>query len=164
MRFGLPARLLCLSLLCLVQVGCVGIARDVRSPELALVGVEAEDLTVFEQRLVVRLKVFNPNDVELPVRGIDLEVFLEGERLATGMTDRAFQVPARGEAEFDMRVRANAATVLLKVLERSRGRAAQPLNYRIRGEVRTALGLLRKLPFDERGTLELPRKGERARD
>ncbi|MFZ9085928.1 MAG: LEA type 2 family protein [Steroidobacteraceae bacterium] len=150
--------LLLLGLACLVQAGCASIPLDVRSPELSLVGVEAEDLSVFEQRLLVRLKVFNPNDRVLPVRGIDLEVFLEGERLATGTTERAFEVPARGEAEFDMRVRANAATALLKVLESGRKREGQALRYRIRGEVRTALGLLRKLPFDEQGTLDLDRR------
>ncbi len=168
MRAGGLGSLLLLGLLGLLLAGCASIPRDLRSPELSLVGVEAEDLSVFEQRLLVRLKVFNPNEVELPVRGIDLDVFLEGERLATGTTERAFTVPARGEAEFDMRVRASAATALLKVLERGRKRdgEGQSLRYRIRGEVRTALGLLRKLPFDEQGTLDLdsPRKGSRSRD
>ncbi len=97
----------------------------------------------------------NPNDLVLPVRGIDVQFELDGEDFAQGVSERSFDVPALGEAEFDMLVTANAATALLRILDKDRGGRLEALDYRIRGKLSTSLGLLRSVPFDERGTISL---------
>jgi hypothetical protein len=54
-----------------------------------------------------------------------------------------------------MLVTANAATALLRILDKDRGGRLETLDYRIRGKLSTSLGLLRSVPFDERGTISL---------
>jgi len=134
--------------------GCTTVS-NLETPRLSLVGIELQDASFFEQRLRVRLRVKNPNDLVLPVRGLDVVFELDGEEFATGTSARAFDVPALGEAEFDMLVTANAATALLRIFEKDRGGRIETLDYRIRGKLSTRLGLLRSVPFDERGKLSL---------
>ncbi len=60
-------------------------------------------------------------------------------------------VPARGDAEFDMNVTANAAAALLRVLTHN----GEPVQYWIRGKVDLSSGMLRSVPFDQKGELQL---------
>jgi LEA14-like dessication related protein len=158
-RASPPARILpwFALLLCatLAAAGCAGMGAKLQTPRLSLVGIQVQDLSFFEQRLRVRLRVQNPNDLVLPVRGLDVQFELDGEEFAQGVSARAFDVPARGEAEFDMLVTANAATALLRILDKDRDGRLESLDYRIRGKLSTSLGLLRSVPFDERGQLSL---------
>jgi LEA14-like dessication related protein len=97
------------------------------------------------------MKVRNPNDVELPVNGLDVDIEIADEPFAHGVSAREFVVPAMGEAEFDMVVTANAATALLKLA--SAGGKAEDIGYRLKGKLSTKLGLLRTIPFEETGKL-----------
>ncbi len=144
----------------LALAACGGLA-SLETPRLSFVGMNVIEASLFEQRLEVRLRVQNPNDIELPVRGLDIDVELAGEHFARGVSAREFTVPARGEAEFDMVLTANAATALLKIATADR-KAREAVDYRIRGKLSTKLGLLRSIPFDERGKLPLSSsRGER---
>lgn len=143
------------SLLVAALAGCATVGTRLETPRLSLVGVELQDASFFEQRLLVRLRVQNPNDLVLPVRGLSVDFELDGEHFAEGVSARAFDVPAAGEAEFDMIVTANAATALLRIFGKERDRKPRELEYRITGKLSTSLGLLRSVPFDERGTVSL---------
>jgi hypothetical protein len=54
-----------------------------------------------------------------------------------------------------MLVTANAATALLEVLGKDRRKSSKELDYRISGKLSTSLGLLKSIPFDERGKVSL---------
>ena len=61
-------------------------------------------------------------------------------------------MPALGEAEFDVQVTANMACMLAKLLSR---RKSEALDYRLVGEVALSSGFLRRIPFDEHGSVKL---------
>jgi LEA14-like dessication related protein len=109
---------------------------------------------IFDQKLEVRLRVQNPNKLEIPVRGLDVDMELAGEPFAHGMSAREFTVPGNGEAEFDMIVTANAATALIKILGGDR-QSREAVEYRLKGKLSTRLGMLRSIPFEETGTLPI---------
>jgi LEA14-like dessication related protein len=138
-------------LACLVLAGCAGIPRDLQTPEVSFVGLKTVEASLFEQKLTVRMKVRNPNAIELPVNGLDVDMELADEPCARGVSAREFVVPAGGEAEFDMNVTANAANALLKIA--SGDLEADEIGYRVKGKLSTKIGMLRTIPFDERGTL-----------
>lgn len=147
----------------LAVAACTGIPRDLQTPEVAFVSLRAVEVSVFEQKLEVRLKVHNPNRIELPVNGLDIDVELAGEHFAHGTSTREFVIPAEGEAEFDMNVTANAATALLKIA--GADRSSGQIDYRLKGKLSTRIGMLRTIPFDQAGELPiadlLGRKGRR---
>lgn len=134
--------------------GCASLVPKLETPRLSLVGVKLLEAGLLEQRLEVRLRVENPNDRALPVRGLDLDFELGGEPFATGVSARSFTVPALGEAEFDMLITSNAATALLR-LARAGDLRRETIDYRIRGKLSTSIGVLRSVPFDEKGSLPL---------
>lgn len=141
-------------LLVATLAACASLAPRLETPRLSVMGVKLVEASLFEQRFEVRLRVQNPNDRDLPVRGLDLEFELGGEKFATGVSAREFTVPALGEAEFDMLLTSNAATALLNLARAGEGKR-ESLDYVIRGRLRTSLGLLRTVPFEERGRVPL---------
>lgn len=138
-----------------IPAGCTSLFPRLETPRLSLVSVEMAEATLFEQRLVVRLRVQNPNDIALPVRGLTVDFELAGQQFAQGVSARAFEVPAFGEAEFDMMITANAATALLKLATQGDALKREALDYRIRGKLNTRLGMLRSVPFEETGKIPL---------
>jgi LEA14-like dessication related protein len=136
--------------LCVLLVGCSTLRLE--PPTLQVVQVSLLRGDLLSQELRVRLRVQNPNDRALPVRGITYEVQVAGEKFASGESERDFNVPALGDTEFDVDVKANAAGAVLRLLA-SRDRSAP--QYRVLGKVRLASGLIKTIPFDHSGTLQL---------
>ena len=146
------ARVLALSLLLGLLASCSTLAPRLEPPQMTVVGVQVVKADLMQQQLRVRMRVHNPNDRALPVRGITYSVELAGEQFAHGDSERDFTVPALGQTEFDVNVFANAAPMLLRFMA---GGGREPLRYRLRGRVQLAGGLIRSIPFDESGALDL---------
>jgi LEA14-like dessication related protein len=145
-------RLGSLALAALLLAGCSALLPKLEPPQLSVVSVELIKADLLQQQLRVRMKVVNPNDRALPVRGITYTVEVGGEELAHGDSDRDFTVPALGDLEFDVNVHANAAPVLLKY---ALGGRRDAVDYRIAGKVQLAAGLVRSIPFSQTGRLNL---------
>ena len=80
------------------------------------------------------LRVQNPNDVALPVKGIEYTMEVAGQQFASGAADASFVVPALGEAQFDTTVTTNMAGALLKLLGRDPNTLADGRRLPPRGE------------------------------
>jgi LEA14-like dessication related protein len=135
----------------LVLSGCAAIPTNLETPEVSFVSIRRLEANLFEQRLEVRMRVQNPNSIELPVNGLDVDVELADEPFAHGVAAREFVVPAEGEAEFDMIVTANAANAILKIV--GNGGQGGEVGYKLKGKLSTRIGLLRSIPFEETGTV-----------
>ena len=134
---------------------CSAFAPKLETPRLSVVNVEMQESGLWEQRLKVRMRVQNPNERALPIKGLSYKLELAGQDFARGLTDASFSVPAMGEAEFDMNVTANMAAALVKLLGKRDDSLAESLPYRIVGKVSLSEGVLRSIPFEERGELKL---------
>ncbi|HYM29183.1 MAG TPA: LEA type 2 family protein [Steroidobacteraceae bacterium] len=140
------------ALAALLAAGC---APHLERPDLSVVGVTLLGSSVWEQHLRVRLHVHNPNDRALPVRGISYDMEVMGQAAASGQSEASFVVPARGDAEFDMSVTTNLAAALLQLMARGPNTLQEEVPYRLSGKVELSQGLLRSIPFDQRGTFRL---------
>ena len=144
-----------LSAILLWTAGCAVLPR-LEPPKLSVVGVEIVRGDLFEQRFKARMRVQNPNDRSIAVRGVSYTLQIGGEELGRGLSGSSFTVPAAGEAEFDMLVTVNLAGTLMRLLERARSDGMpDSLSYRLRGEVKLSEGLVRTIPFDESGSVRL---------
>lgn len=132
--------------------GCSLLMPHWQAPTLAVVNIQMGHSDLWQQHLLVRMSVHNPNDRQLPVKGLSYALDVNGEECAHGESGASFVVPARGDAEFDMNVTANAAAALLRMFGRGNAAAAQ---YRIHGKVELSAGILRSVPFDQHGELQL---------
>ena len=124
-----------------------------QAPELSLVNVSMTSADIFNQQFNVRLHVQNPNDRELPVKGFEYELFLEGDSFAEGTSNKQFTIPANGETEFDLPVRTNFVSSLGRLVSRLQGR--KQVQYVLEGKVLTDVGMFNKIPFRESGSVDL---------
>jgi LEA14-like dessication related protein len=108
---------------------------------------------IFNQQFMVRMHVQNPNDRDIPVNGLDYELFLEGDSFAEGVTTKAFVIPAMGETEFDLPIRTNFVSSLGRLVSRLQGR--KQVQYVLEGKVLTDIGMFNKIPFRESGSVDL---------
>jgi LEA14-like dessication related protein len=139
----------------LLSAGCAVTPR-LEPPQLSVIGVEIVRGDLFEQRFKARMRVQNPNDRSIAVRGVSYTLQIGGEELGRGLSGSSFTVPASGEAEFDMLVTANLAGTVMRLLERARSDGLpDSLSYRLRGEVKLSEGFVRTIPFDEKGAVKL---------
>jgi LEA14-like dessication related protein len=143
-------RKLLIILLALGLSGCSLFVPKLERPTLSVVKVQLLKSDLWHQELRVRMRVQNPNDRALPVKGIVYQLDVEGQELAHGMSGDSFVVPALGEAEFDMSVSANMANMLIKLLNKG----GTEVEYRIYGKISLSAGLLRSIKFDDHGTFK----------
>ena len=139
-------------LLATLLSGCAWLTPNLHAPHLRVLGVRVLHADFWQQQLRVRLRVRNPNSISLPIESLQYSLALNGRRVADGRSTRHFTVPPHGTAEFDTEVTANMAGALFSLFGRGR---THPVRYRLRGKVELARGLLRELPFDERGQFVL---------
>jgi LEA14-like dessication related protein len=85
---------------------------------------------------------------------VHLELRVGGEQIASGVSDHAIVVPAHGESEFDMTVKANVALALLKLADKM-DQHSDSIDYDLTGSASIDLPFLRDLPFHQTGTLSL---------
>ena len=145
---------LLLALVMLAASGCSLFVPKLETPKLSVVNVELQKSDLWEQRMKVRMRVQNPNDRPIPVKGLTVVLDVQGQELAHGVSGASFNVPALGEAEFDMNMTANMAGALLKLLG-SGNQMGDSVDYRVRGKLSLSHGLLRSIPFEDRGTFRL---------
>jgi LEA14-like dessication related protein len=136
------------------------------APRLKVIGIEMLSTDMFAQRFKVRMLVQNPNDMELEVRGLDYQIMLMGDSFADGVSNDQFLLPALGEAEFDMMVTTNFVSSFGRLISRMGGGKLENIEYEIVGKIFVDKGMVKKIPFSHRGTVDFSRalgekKGER---
>lgn len=116
--------------------------------------VELRSGNLLQQSFAVKLNIQNPNDRALPVQGLQVQLNVGGEQVASGLSDRAVIVPAHGDSEFDMTITANLALALLKLADKANSHA-NTIDYELTGTASLDLPFLRNLPFRQSGALDL---------
>ena len=141
-------RLLCVGLLC----GCATIVPQLQPPTFTVTAIAFAGGTLQQQQMHLTLHVVNPNARAIAVRGIDCSLELEGQPTAAGASDAAFTLPASGETDFGLNVTANLNNALLAL---SSGFSHSTVAYHLYGQVHLSEGLVRTIPFDQKGRVRL---------
>jgi LEA14-like dessication related protein len=133
---------------------CSALAHKFNRPTVSVVAVEMRGGNLLQQNFAVKFHIQNPNDRELPVNGLQVALRSGGEEIASGVSDHAFVVPANGESEFDMTIKANMALALL-LLSQKADQHADSIDYDVSGAADIDLPFLRNLPFHQTGSFSL---------
>ena len=146
--------LTCMLACTLVVAACSLVAPKFNRPNISVVSIELRSGNLLQQNFAVKLNVQNPNDRALPVSGLHVELSVGGVEIASGVSDHAFVVPAFGESEFDMTIKANLGAALLKLANRM-DQHADSVDYDLKGAASLDLPFMRDLPFHQTGTFSL---------
>jgi len=138
-------------LLLLVLSSCTQLTEPWTSPEVSMAGFRSGEFTQDRQTFIVSLKVKNPNDRTLPVKGATYALEVEGHAIANGGGELDRQIPAFGEEVVDIEVNTELLDLVRKMpeLALTGGR----WDYRISGILKLAGGYL-PVPFNYGGEVE----------
>lgn len=132
--------------------GCAAFRAE--PPEVALVGLQVENLTLSHAILSADLSLFNPNDFSINVRDVRYELSINNIRVAQGMSLDSIRLNAHQSGHMPLRLSTSYFNLLRlgPLLEQNK-----PLPYEISGEVTLGNYLIgsRARSFSKKGTLDL---------
>jgi LEA14-like dessication related protein len=138
--------------------GCayLQIPYNTNKPSLSLVDIKLKKANLFEQIFTAELTIENPNDFDLPVDDVEIELELEDHQLGEGITSQDFVVPANGEATFKMKIHTNLFSNLM-ILKKIVDSKPETIHYRLTGSVDVDLPLfLRDVHFETTDAIPAP--------
>ncbi|MBF0357739.1 MAG: LEA type 2 family protein [Magnetococcales bacterium] len=103
---------------------------------------------------MVRLKVSNPNDVEIPISSLSCTLELEDMVAANGVTTEPFVVPASGDHEFEVVVSTSLFKISGPVAKLIKARK-KSVNYRVSGRVKVDILFVGPFSFQQKGVVTL---------
>lgn len=154
-------RMLFVAACTVLLAACSTLGSNLQAPKLEMLSVQMLSTDMFAQRFKVRVKVINPNELELPVRGLEYTILMMGDSFAEGLSTESFVLPALGEAEFDMLVTTNFVSSFGRLLSRVQGGKLENIDYEITGKIMVEKGMVRKVPFNHRGTVDFARAAKK---
>lgn len=140
-----------------VVSACAGLPTRLIAPEVRVRNVSLGQLDLSGLDVMVDLRVKNPNNIALPVTGIEYGLMLQKIQVAEGRQARAVTLPALSETDMPLVVTVNllkTATGLLPLLMNP-GKAPKSLAYQVDGRVKLDWWYMPTIPFNQSGEVPL---------
>lgn len=122
---------------------------------ISVIGIEPLPGQELELRMAVKLRVQNPNETPIEYSGVALNLEVNGQPLAAGVSDQHGSIGRFSEQVLVVPVSITAFSVLRQALGLSRMSSLDGMPYEVRGKL--AGGVFGTQRFSDRGTFELPR-------
>ncbi len=136
-------------LLSLFLAACASLPDDLEKPRITLSAVALKSVSLFEQRFNLALNLQNPNNRDLRLQGLDLEVELNGQPFASVVSNQALTLPRLGNATMTVEATTRLSSWLNQMRHLQRG-GSRHFRYRLKGSVYGgALGI--NIPVEEQG-------------
>ena len=123
--------------------------------QVTVAGIESLPGEGLEFRMMVKLRVQNPNDAPVEYDGVYVKVDVQGSTFATGVSDERGSVPRFGESVIAVPVTVSALRVAARAIGFFLdGRSVDKINYNLTGKLDgPVFGSTR---FDAQGEFTLP--------
>lgn len=153
-RFSFPVWLLMALALIFALSACSMLApRDpVRVTVIGIEPLPGEDL---ELRMELKLRAQNPNQDSLDVKGLVVNLSINGQPFASGVSSQQGHIEGYGEQVFAVPVSVSALAIIRQAYGMRRTISLEDMPYRLRGKLATgSSGIVR---FEEKGRLNMAR-------
>ena len=137
----------------LLSAGCASLQG--RDPiQVIIAGVEPLQGEGLELRMLVKLRIQNPNDLPLDFNGVSVELDVQGKRFATGVSDAGGSIPRFGEALVEIPVSISVFSIARQAIgvltKEYRGKLAYEMTGRLAGPA------FNSVHFTSKGEFTLP--------
>jgi LEA14-like dessication related protein len=147
LRMLVPLTVLCLT-------ACATMPPDIEPPKISIANIALKDVAVFEQRFDVQLRIQNPNDQELGINGLRFDIELNDKEFGSGMSGQQVKVPRFESDVVNVEVITGLGSFLRQFQELNKS-GVDKLRYRLKGTAFVVSPSSFKLPFDEKGEVDL---------
>ncbi|MCX2889075.1 MULTISPECIES: LEA type 2 family protein [Pseudomonas] len=122
---------------------------------ISVIGIEPLPGQELELRMAVKMRVQNPNEAPIDFNGIALNLEVNGQPLAAGVSDQQGHIGRYDEAVIVVPVSITAFSFLRQAYGLGQLDSLQGLPYKLRGKL--ASGPLGTVRFTDEGKLDLPK-------
>ena len=148
------------SVFCTLMVGmffaaCATAPPGIEAPKISIANIAPKDFALFEQRFDVQLRIANPNEKELGLNGMRFDIDLNEREFANGMTGETVIIPRFGSQVVNVEIITSITSFLRQVQDLNKTGAGGKVTYRIKGTAFVQSPGTFKLPFDEKGEVDL---------
>ena len=139
--------------------GCATLS-GVDAPNVRVVGLEPLPSEELEIRFTLKLRVQNPNESTLLYDGMSVRLELDGQGIASGVSDAAGEIPRFSDAVLTVPVSISAFSVARQFLTRAKKQGTdsefgQPVTYKLTGKLGAPEGSIGATRFSDSGELDL---------
>jgi LEA14-like dessication related protein len=103
--------------------------------QVTVLDIEPQESQGMEVRMLVKLRVQNPNDAPIEYNGVALEMNVQGKTFATGVSDAGGTVPRFGEAIITVPVTISAFRLLGQAFDMMRSGGSGKITYEMKGKL-----------------------------
>lgn len=134
--------------------GCAGLGTRMEPPRVNLADIQALEVRALETVFQIEIRVINPNNVPLQIKGIDCELEVNGKTLASGVSATETTIPAFGTDTVPVKVYSSVVDMVRSLLGLQE---KEKLEYRIKGRLRVEGGFMvpSTIPFESKGEISL---------
>jgi LEA14-like dessication related protein len=140
-------------LLLLALTSCASLP-GIEPPRVNVAGIEPLDGQGMEMRFNVMLRIQNPNNTPIKYQGLLVDLFIDGRRVASGVSNEPGLVPAYGELVYTLPVTVSTLTVIRQLIDMAQQPQKTAIRYEIKGKLEG--GLFGTVRFSDNGNLTLP--------
>jgi LEA14-like dessication related protein len=151
LRRLIPVMALAVALLALAGCATLG-GRD--PLQVTVAGIEPLQGQGLELRMLVKLRVQNPNDAPVDYNGVAVEMKVQGRTFATGVSDVGGSVPRFSEAIVSVPVTVSAFRMVQQAVEMIRHGGRGTITYEMKGKLNGST--LNSMRFRTQGEFDLP--------
>ena len=139
--------------------GCAALRPSLEAPRISLVDMAQLPSTGLETAFRLDLRLINPNDRSLRIKGVDCRLEINDSTIASGVAGDPAELPALGTLVYPVTVYASASDFIMLMVRLLAETGRQPddfeLDYSLKGRLFLADGLpgLNRLTFTSEGDL-----------
>jgi len=123
--------------------------------DVTVAGIEPLQSEGMEIRMLVKLRVQNPNNSEIAYSGASVKLEVLDKTFASGVSDTRGTVPRYGEAVVEVPVTISVYRMVRQVMGMAGGTPIDKVHYVMSGKLQT--GAFSAVRFSTRGELEIPK-------
>ena len=137
----------------LLLAACATVPPDIEAPKVSIANIAPKDFSVFEQRFDVQMRIQNPNDADLGIKGMRFDIDLNNREFANGMSGERITVPRFGSEVVNVEVITGIGSFLRQFQGLNKSGTSK-VQYRLKGTAFVDAPSSFKLPFDEKGEID----------
>jgi len=143
-----------LAVAALAMTGCASLPQ--KDPlQVTVAGIEGLPGEGMEVRMLVKLRVQNPNEAAINYTGVYVKLDVLGKTFATGVSDQSGVVPGFGEVVVAVPVTVSVLRMVRQVMGMLDGQPVEKIRYEMSGKLNG--GLFGTERFESTGEFELPK-------
>jgi len=137
----------------LLSSGCTSLLG--RDPvDVVVVGIEPLPGEGLEFRMLVKLRIQNPNETALEFNGVSVQMDVQGNRFASGVSDTAGSIPRFGETLIKVPMSISALRIARQAIDAMNNEYSGKIMYELSGKLYGPS--LRGVRFESQGEMLLP--------